>query len=238
MQLLYTDPAQLPEGINGGAPMNNATGSPALDRYLNRIDVWAIAFGCMVGWGVFAMPGTTFLPVAGPAGTVISMLIGMGIMLLIGNNFSYLMGRTSITGGVYSYTKEAFGREIYEEIGAKIDYEKAELIEVVNFKMDKEKKDGSVFRDRAFANVFGYLIDNTITFNMDKEEVIGIVKVNAKEALDLFKTENGKIDAEIINLDNTINKRQVDFKEFLVNKGETALGKYGNVLKFVMEKTK
>ena len=91
--------------------MNNATGSPALDRYLNRIDVWAIAFGCMVGWGVFAMPGTTFLPVAGPAGTVISMLIGMGIMLLIGNNFSYLMGRTSITGGVYSYTKEAFGRD-------------------------------------------------------------------------------------------------------------------------------
>ena len=38
-----------------------------LDRYLSPIDVWAMAFGCMVGWGVFAMPGTTFLPVAGPA---------------------------------------------------------------------------------------------------------------------------------------------------------------------------
>ena len=134
--------------------------------------------------------------------------------------------------------KEAFGREIYEEIGAKIDYEKAELIEVVNFKMDKEKKDGSIFRDRAFANVFGYQVDDNITFNMDKEEVIGIVKVNAKEALDLFKKEKGKIDAEIINLDNTISKRQVDFKEFLVNKGETALGKYGNILKFIIEKNK
>ncbi len=83
----------------------------ALDRYLSPIDVWAMAFGCMVGWGVFAMPGTTFLPVAGPAGTVIAMLIGMAIMLVIGSNFSFLMGRSSITGGVYSYTKEAFGRD-------------------------------------------------------------------------------------------------------------------------------
>ena len=83
----------------------------ALDRYLSPVDVWAMAFGCMVGWGVFAMPGNTFLPVAGPAGTVIAMFIGMIIMLVIGSNFSYLMGRSSITGGVYSYTKEAFGRD-------------------------------------------------------------------------------------------------------------------------------
>lgn len=39
-----------------------------LDRYLAPLDVWGMAFGCMVGWGVFAMPGTTFLPIAGPAG--------------------------------------------------------------------------------------------------------------------------------------------------------------------------
>ena len=85
--------------------------SKPLDRYLSPVDVWAMAFGCMVGWGVFAMPGTTFLPVAGPAGTVIAMLIGMLIMLVVGSNFSYLMGRSSMTGGVYTYTKEAFGRD-------------------------------------------------------------------------------------------------------------------------------
>jgi Amino acid transporters len=38
-------------------------------------------------------------------------MIGMVIMLIIGSNFTYLMGRTSITGGVYSYTKQAFGRD-------------------------------------------------------------------------------------------------------------------------------
>lgn len=83
----------------------------ALDRYLSPLDVWAMAFGCMVGWGVFAMPGTTFLPVAGPAGTVIAFVIGTLVMLLIGYNFSFLMSRTSITGGIYSYTKEAFRRD-------------------------------------------------------------------------------------------------------------------------------
>ena len=81
------------------------------DRYLSPLDVWAMAFGFMVGWGVFAMPGNTFLRVAGPAGTLIAMGIGMVITLIIGSNFSFFMGRSSITGGIYSYTKEAFGRD-------------------------------------------------------------------------------------------------------------------------------
>ena len=82
-----------------------------LDRYLSPLDVWGMAFGCMVGWGVFAMPGSVFLPVAGPAGTLIAMLIGMAVMLIIARRVTYFMGRTSITGGMYSYIKEAFGRD-------------------------------------------------------------------------------------------------------------------------------
>ena len=89
----------------------NAGTTKPLDRYLGPIDVWGLSFGCMVGWGVFAMPGTTFLPVAGPLGTLISMVLGMAFMLVIGGNLSYMMGRSAVTGGVYSYTKEAFGRE-------------------------------------------------------------------------------------------------------------------------------
>ena len=91
--------------------MEHQENRKALDRYLSPVDVWAMAFGTMVGWGVFAMPGNTFLPVAGPAGTLIALTVGMCIMLVIGGNFSYLMGRSSITGGIYSYTKEAFGRD-------------------------------------------------------------------------------------------------------------------------------
>ena len=85
--------------------------SKAMDRYLSRLDVWAMAFGCMVGWGAFVMSGTTFLPVAGPAGTVIALTIGTLIMLIIGANFSFLMTHSPSTGGVYSYAKSAFGRD-------------------------------------------------------------------------------------------------------------------------------
>ena len=42
----------------------------ALDRYLTPVDAFAMAIGIMAGWGAFVMPGTTFLPVAGPVGTL------------------------------------------------------------------------------------------------------------------------------------------------------------------------
>lgn len=135
--------------------------------------------------------------------------------------------------------KEAFGREIREEIGLTIDYEKAELVDVVHFKLDRENKDGTMFRDRAFANVYVYLFDGDISkFNYDPNEVIGIVKVNAKEALHLFEIEQGSISATIIHGENhkmVEEVKEVELEDFLVNKGETALTKYGDVLKKVIE---
>ena len=80
------------------------------DKYLSPLDVWAIAFGCTVGWGAFNLPGSAFLPVAGPAGSLIGMVIGIAIMLIIGANFAFLMRQRPGTGGVYAYTKEALGR--------------------------------------------------------------------------------------------------------------------------------
>ena len=54
-------------------PVKNKTNySP----YLSALGAWALAFGCAVGWGAFAMPGNTFLPLAGPGGTALAILIG------------------------------------------------------------------------------------------------------------------------------------------------------------------
>jgi len=44
--------------------MTEQTQTNSKDKYLTSLDVWAMAFGCMVGWGAFVMPGSTFLPVA------------------------------------------------------------------------------------------------------------------------------------------------------------------------------
>ena len=97
--------------IQGSIQLDNENNVRVLDRYLAPIDVWAMAFGCAVGWGALVMPGTTFLKLAGPAGTIIAMAVGTAFMLIIGACFSYLIKRSTRTGGVYTYTKEAFGRD-------------------------------------------------------------------------------------------------------------------------------
>ena len=79
--------------------------------YLSPIGAWALSFGCSVGWGAFVMPGTTFLPVAGPVGTALGIGIGGIVMLIIGLNYHYLMNHFTGHGGVYTYTKNCFGND-------------------------------------------------------------------------------------------------------------------------------
>ncbi|MBQ7454053.1 MAG: APC family permease, partial [Selenomonadaceae bacterium] len=80
-----------------------------LKPYLSPLNVWALSFGCAVGWGAFVMPGTTFLPIAGPLGTALGMAIGGIIMLLIGYNYHFMMNRYPDAGGTYSYAKKVLG---------------------------------------------------------------------------------------------------------------------------------
>lgn len=136
--------------------------------------------------------------------------------------------------------KEAFGREIEEEIGYEINYEKAELINVLKFIMDREEDDGSIFRDRAFSNVYACLFTGNLEeFDFQETEVNGIVKINAKDTLEVLKKENGTIKASVSKKENNkimVEERLIDFNDFLVNKGETAITKYGEVLNFIIKK--
>ena len=43
-----------------------------LEKKLSPVNVWALALGCIIGWGAFVMPGNTFLGKAGPLGTAIA----------------------------------------------------------------------------------------------------------------------------------------------------------------------
>ncbi len=80
-----------------------------LNKYLSPINIWALSFGCAVGWGAFVMPGTTFLPIAGPLGTALGMAVGALVMLVIGYNYHYMMNRYPEAGGTYSYAKNVLG---------------------------------------------------------------------------------------------------------------------------------
>ena len=83
--------------------------SSDLNRYLSPLNVWALSFGCAVGWGAFVMPGTTFLPIAGPLGTAVGMAIGGVVMLIIGYNYHFMMNQFPDAGGTYSYAKRVLG---------------------------------------------------------------------------------------------------------------------------------
>ncbi len=89
--------------------MSGNTEKYRLIRHLSPIGAWALAFGCAVGWGSFVMPGTTFLPIAGPVGTLLGIGAGAVIMLIIAANYHFLMNKYPEAGGTYAYTKYIFG---------------------------------------------------------------------------------------------------------------------------------
>ena len=80
-----------------------------LRKRLSPMNVWAIAFGCIIGWGAFIMPGTGFLPNAGPLRTAAGMGAAMLVMLIIAVNYHYMINCYPSAGGSFTYTKELFG---------------------------------------------------------------------------------------------------------------------------------
>lgn len=79
-------------------------------KKLNPMDVWAIAFGCIIGWGAFIQPGQTFLPNSGVLGTAIAMLIGALIMIIISISYAYMLRKHPKAGGEFIFAKQCFGR--------------------------------------------------------------------------------------------------------------------------------
>lgn len=79
-------------------------------RDLRPIDVLGLAVGAIIGWGCFVLPGTSFLPEAGPLGAALGLFLGAVIIMLISLSYSYLIGKYPVSGGEYIFVKEAFGK--------------------------------------------------------------------------------------------------------------------------------
>lgn len=138
--------------------------------------------------------------------------------------------------------EEAFKRETKEEIGLDLDASTAKRIKIINWQMDTVKKDGSIIKDRAKASVFIVPFEGDYRdFKFDESEVEGVGFVDAKEALKLFAGELEEIeikmvkkgDHENINID-----RKVTIGDFLVMPNETAMEKYGLILRAILEEIK
>ena len=82
----------------------------ALQRQLTPLHVWAIAFGCIIGWGSFVNPGKKFLPNSGVAGTAIAMVLGAIVMIIIACSYAYMIPKYPKAGGEFTFTKACFGK--------------------------------------------------------------------------------------------------------------------------------
>lgn len=83
-----------------------------LQRQLSPMHVWAIAFGCIIGWGSFVNPGKKFLPNSGVAGTAIAMVLGALVMIIIACSYAYMVPKYPKAGGEFTFTKECFGKNM------------------------------------------------------------------------------------------------------------------------------
>ena len=79
-------------------------------KEMRPIDVWGLALGAIIGWGCFVLPGSAFLPKAGPLGTAAGMMIGALLIIVIALSYGYLIRKFPVSGGEFVYTKEAIGK--------------------------------------------------------------------------------------------------------------------------------
>lgn len=130
--------------------------------------------------------------------------------------------------------EEGFAREIDEEIGLRIDSQKAIFLDMHKYIMDLIKKDGTIFKDRAFVNLYAYDFEGNIEeFNFDETEINGLAKVNVKDTIKLLNNEINSINGITIKKEKGDNKEQettFTSKDFLVCNGENLKEKYENIL--------
>lgn len=87
----------------------NSLQQDRLGRNLTPLGAWAFAVGTSIGWGSLVITANTYLAQAGPAGSVLGMIVGGLIMLVISRSYAYMAGRVPESGGTYAYVRETFG---------------------------------------------------------------------------------------------------------------------------------
>lgn len=80
-----------------------------LKKSMSPLAIWALAFGAIIGWGAFVMPGFRFLPVAGPLGACLGFAIGAVMFMFVAAAYGKLVGLYPVAGGVFAFAYGVFG---------------------------------------------------------------------------------------------------------------------------------
>ena len=85
-------------------------GRAELKKTMSPAEVWALAVGAIIGWGCFVLPGTRFLPEAGPLGSILAFVIGGGLLCFVALSYSTLVKAYPVAGGAFTYAYVGFGK--------------------------------------------------------------------------------------------------------------------------------
>lgn len=77
---------------------------------LNKIDVFSIVLGSIIGWGSFMLPGTKFLNEAGVINTAIGLFLGALFIIIIQSSYYVMLENHNDEGGEFSFTYKHCGR--------------------------------------------------------------------------------------------------------------------------------
>lgn len=128
--------------------------------------------------------------------------------------------------------RDAFKREISEEIGIDTDVTDAIALDIIFWRQDKPEKN---WHDRAFSHIYANKLPTGFTdFHFQEEEVAGLVRVNAKDCFDLLMDKKASIPATKITSDNSM-EVNITKADFLTAPDENAIVKYGFVLQSIMQ---
>ena len=81
----------------------------SLKRALNTLDLFSVAFGAIIGWGVFTLTADWF-EMSGPWGTFAAAYIAILMILPVAMAYSLLMPYIPEAGGEYKWTYKIFGK--------------------------------------------------------------------------------------------------------------------------------
>ena len=80
-----------------------------LQKNMSPLHVWALALGCILGWGCFVLPGTEFLPNAGPIASFIGFFIGAVMLVFVALSYGKMIANYPVAGGAFVYAYTGFG---------------------------------------------------------------------------------------------------------------------------------
>jgi len=82
--------------------------SEGFEKTLSKKDIFALAFGAMIGWGWVVLTGE-WIQKAGALGAIISFILGGFMILFVGLTYAELTAAIPENGGVSVFTERAFG---------------------------------------------------------------------------------------------------------------------------------